>query len=174
LKLLALILPYNATVWLVPFLTIPSCVPGGAVDNSVPPGEVALNSNARLLTPDTSVRVVAEYREGDVVTSLVQFTQKLLPVFVDMSPVLVKAMTEPNESVAAEATVHVGTAHACAYADAESKANTRQARNLCPRALVTPRLADRLATLATLLIYQVRTSMALFVVCRRWLAMAVH
>jgi hypothetical protein len=156
---------------LVPFLMIPSCVPGGAVGNSMPPGELALNANARLLAPDNSVRVVPEYSEGEVVTSLVQFTQKLLPVFADMSPVLVNAMMEPNESVAADATVQVGAAHACPYAHAKSSAKTREARNLRRRSLLTLRLADRWVTL---LISQLRTSMASSVVRRCWLAMSVH
>jgi len=106
----------------------------------MPPGEFALSENGKLSAPDTSVRVDVEYSEGDVATSLVQFTQKVLPVFADTSPVLANATMAPNESVALDATVHVGSAHAGAYAHAKNSGESRHARILDRHAELISRL----------------------------------
>src|SRR2546423_825663 len=94
----------------------------------MPPGLAVLNLNGRPSPPEMRVLVVPEYRLGVVVTSAVQLAQKVLPLLAVTLSVLARAMIGPNESVAPEATVQVGTASALV-------ANTPSAAidNICAR-----------------------------------------
>src|SRR5690349_14516364 len=89
---------------------MPSGRPGYALGSGAPAGATPDSENGRLARAETSVRGVAEWSAGVVVTSGVQLIQNELPLFALTSPVLSSATIAPNDSVADDATVHVGAA----------------------------------------------------------------
>ena len=87
---------------------------------------------------------------GAALTSAVQLTQNVLPLFAFTSPVPARATTVPNDSVAPDATVHVGIASTSMLIPATTVNSAQRAsRRDSDRVARTPARSAKLRLLLT-------------------------